>query len=264
MNSIDFVSTPEGFGYMYEFFVKKMNDNKRLFKLRTQDNSENLGIGYIDGLKEQYDANQLMAYMNGEFVNLTSGTVYKNFKRFDNNTNVVEQPGELLHVGIDFNITKMSAVIHVVRNGIAYAVNELVDLYDTQAVVNALKQTYPRHNIYCYPDASGRARSTSGRSDVDILEGAGFKIFAHGANPAVKDRVNAMNRMFMNGNGLRSYYINTATCPLYTEALEQLSYKKGEPDKSNGLDHVCDGGGYFIAYRFPIRQNVVKSSWDND
>lgn len=262
INSIDFVSTPEGFGYMYEFFVKKMNDNKILFNLKTQDNIENLGIGYIDGLKELYDTNQLRAYMGGEFVNLTSGTVYKNFDRFENSTTITEQPGELLHVGIDFNITKMSAVIHVIRNGIAYAVNELVDLYDTQSVVDSIKQKYSNHNIYCYPDASGRSRSTSGRSDVQILEQGGFKIFANAANPFIKDRVNAMNNMFRNSKTIKKYYVNTDRCPLYTEALEQLNYKNGEPDKSRGLDHVCDAGGYFISYRFPIIGKLFKTKWN--
>ncbi|MDH3382243.1 MAG: terminase family protein, partial [Flavobacteriaceae bacterium] len=54
-NCIDFVCTPEGFGYMYNFFVEKANDNKILYTLKTLDNRDNLGEGYIDGLREQYD-----------------------------------------------------------------------------------------------------------------------------------------------------------------------------------------------------------------
>jgi hypothetical protein len=47
-------------------------------------------------------------------------------------------------------------------------------------------------------------------------------------------------------------------CPVYVEGLEQQAYNKhGEPDKTSGLDHALDAGGYFITYKFPILKRVA-------
>ena len=90
------------------------------------------------------------------------------------------------------------------------------------------------------------------------------------ANPFVKDRVLAMNQMICSveegvANPLgremrgdkpvkRRLRVNVDRCPAFVEALEKQAYdKNGEPDKSAGLDHLNDGAGYFVSYRFPIR-----------
>jgi len=240
-NCIDFVSTPEGFGYMYEFFVKNANEHKQLFRISTLDNKDNLGEGYIEGLRQQYDAGQLKAYLEGEFVNLTSGSVYKDFDRKRCHTDRSIKPLERLHIGMDFNITNMSAVVHVIENGIFYAVDELTNLYDTEAMVNMINHKFGKHKITIYPDASGKNRNTSGLSDIRMLQNAGYNIKAPNKNPFVRDRVNSMNMAFRNGK----YFVNSHNCPEYVAALEMIAYKNGEPDKTSGLDHITDGGGYF-------------------
>ena len=204
-------------------------------------------------MEETYTDEQLSAYLMGEFVNLNSGIVYKNFDRHLNHTDEVQATGELLHVGMDFNIENMPAVVHVVRHDTPIAVAELTGIYDTQEMCDKLREKYPDHTIVVYPDASGKNRSTSGKSDVEILDGDGFTVNVPGVNPFVKDRVNAMNRMFHNTRtGERRYLVNTDRCPEYTEALEKQGYKNGAPDKTTGFDHVLDAGGYFIHYRYPI------------
>lgn len=77
--------------------------------------------------------------------------------------------------------------------------------------------------IYIYPDASGDSRKSSNASATDIaqLKQAGFNVVVNASNPPVKDRINAMNAMFCNGNGERRYKVNVKRCPVYTESLEQ-------------------------------------------
>ena len=243
-NSIDFVSTPEGFGYMYNFFVKKANDNKVLYRLSTLANAHNLGDGYIDGLKELYDEEQLRAYLLGEFVNLTSGTVYRNFDRSINHSDRKIKPDDILHIGMDFNITNMSAVVHVIDD-YPIAVAEITNVYDTEAMILQLQRF--SNKIVIYPDASGKNRKTSGDSDMDLLKYAKFTLRHGKSNPSVRDRVNAMNKGFKNSQGLPEYKVNTNQCPEYTESLEKQGYKNDEPDKTTGFDHLNDAGGYFIA-----------------
>ncbi len=60
-----------------------------------------------------------------------------------------------------------------------------------------------------------------------------------------------MNRAFEHGH----VKVNAKRCPEFAKALEQQAYdKNGEPDKSSGLDHINDAGGYAIAYEFPVEK----------
>lgn len=244
-NQIDYVCTPEGFTYMHKFFIKQDNNNKALFRLKTSDNKANLTSSYIQNLTEQYTEQQLKAYLNGEFVNLTTGTVYRNYDRQLNNTTRQIKEGEVLHVGMDFNITNMNAVIHVIDN-IPHAVAEITGAYDTSEMVAIINQRYKGHSIVIYPDASGKARSTSGKSDIQILREARYTIRTMNKNPLVRDRVNALNIALMNNKGERKYLVNSNNCPVYADALEQQTYKNGVPDKTSGHDHITEAGGYFI------------------
>ncbi|MGT3256366.1 phage terminase large subunit family protein, partial [Yersinia enterocolitica] len=101
----------------------------------------------------------------------------------------------------------------------------------------------------------GDSRKSSHASTTDIaqLKQAGFNVVVNDSNPPVKDRINAMNAMFCNGNGERRYKVNVMRCPVYTESLEQQVWAdNGEPDKSADNDHPNDAGGYFIVKQFPI------------
>jgi hypothetical protein len=254
-NSIDFVSTPEGYSYMYNFFSKNANDNKKLFVLNTLDNKENLGEGYIDGLRELYDEHQLKAYLSGEFINLTNANVYYKFNRIANHSNEIQGSRDTLYIGMDFNIGNMSAVVHIIKEH-PIAVDELTGIYDTAQMCNIIKEKYPDNKIIIYPDASGKQRRTSTTTtDIEILKNAGFKVNARNQNPYVTDRVKNMNRMFLNGNNEINYYVNTRTCQEYTEALERMSNdKNGVPDKTSGFDHITDAGGYFLYYEYPLKE----------
>jgi len=260
-NQIDFVSTPEGFAYMYDFFEKKHNDNKLLLRLSTMANEDNLAGGYIQGLREQYTEEQLKAYLNGEFVNLTSGTVYYKFDRQLNNSLRIAQKHDTLYVGLDFNIGNMSAVIHVVDDK-PIAVDEITKAYDTESISLILKEKYPNNRILVYPDASGSQRQTNAtKTDIQILKDNGFVVRAKSKNPFVSDRVKNMNRMFCDGNNKINYLVNTVKCPEYTESLERLSYKGGVPDKTSGFDHITEAGGYFIYYEYPLKKKTAGIAW---
>ena len=259
-NLLDFVSTPEGFKFLYGFFVKNAKPSRFLIKGRTQDNPK-LADSYIETLKESYTAEQIQAYLDGEFVNLTSGIVYKNYDRDDNNTDRVIETGQgkkdILHIGMDFNITKMSGIVHVIDD-IPKAVEEIIGAYDTAEMIRTINTRYPGHSIVVYPDASGSNRSTSGKSDIQLLKEAGFVVRSLKKNPFIRDRVNAMNLAFCNLKGDRNYLVNYNNCPVYCESLEQQSYKNGEPDKSTGTDHPNDAGGYFI-YKLGKRKQIRMS-----
>jgi hypothetical protein len=261
-NTVAVGTTPEGFRFVYERWKKSPPSAEyELIKASTYSNARNLPADYIASLEADYPANLLQAYLEGEFVNLTSGAVYPEYDRTLNGSSEVIRPGEHLHIGMDFNVGKMSAVVFVQRNGDPHAVNELTGILDTPAMILALKRKFPNHAIFVYPDASGgnRKSNNASHSDIALLRQAGFNVLANAANPFVKDRVLSVNRMIHAG-GKRRLRVNADMCPAFAEALEKQAYDKhGEPDKTSGFDHLADAGGYFIAFRFPvISGRVIK------
>lgn len=263
-NGADVTCTPEGFKFLYKMFVVDLErhpDLKKLYGMvsaSTFDNVKNLPPDYISSLVSTYPLELIAAYINGEFVNLESGTVYYSFDRKVHDSKEVATDTDVLHVGMDFNIKQMAARIFVERVDGDHLVAELSDIYDTRAMIEALKARYRNHTINVYPDATGKdIRSTSAtESDFALLEAAGFHIFANPSNPRVKDRVNAVNKRFQLGK----LWVNVTRCPRSTADLEQQAWDKakGEPDKKHGQDHGNDAIGYCQSYRYP----VVKPAYD--
>lgn len=276
-NGIDVTTTPEGFKFVYNQFVKQVREKPELSKMygivkaSTYDNEINLPDDYIPSLLQSYPTQLMDAYINGEFVNLTSGTVYCAFSRQYNTCSDVIKEGEPLYIGMDFNVGKMASVAHVKREGFPYAVDEIVNAYDTPDMIQRIKERYWRYEggkylptcqIRIYPDASGDSRRSvnASKTDIALLREAGFVVCVNSSNPPVKDRINAMNSMFCNALGERRYRVNPDRCPSYTEALEQQPWAtNGEPDKTTGHDHVNDAAGYFIVKEYPVVRNFTTS-----
>jgi hypothetical protein len=105
-----------------------------------------------------------------------------------------------------------------------------------------------------YPDASGGFGSTrTSTSDIALLKQAGFDVFTKSKNPPVKDRVQAVNVMLKDAIGNVRMYVNIQRCKQFTKTLEQQGYVNGQPDKTSGLDHAGDAGGYAVWYNFPVQ-----------
>src|SRR5206468_3513820 len=133
-------------------------------------------------------------------------------------------------------------------------------ILDTPAMIAAIKSRYEGHAILVYPDASGgnRKSQNASESDIALLRAARFTVLSNPSNPAVKDRVLAMNQM-IHSEGKRRFRVNADKCPVLVECLEKQAYdKNGEPDKAGDLDHSPDAQGYFMTYRFPVRSRELQ------
>lgn len=268
-NGVDVTTTPEGFKFTYQQFKKAPAEKPSLAALygliqaSTYDNAKNLPADYIPSLFESYPKQLIAAYLRGQFVNLASGSIYPDFDRVLNNSFESIQEREPLMVGMDFNRLKMSAVAYIERDGWPVAAEEITDGRDTPYMARLLKERYldKGHAVTVYPDASGGNSSSknASESDLSILREHGLTVRANPTNPAVVDRINAVNALICNGEGVRRLKVNTLRCPKLTESLEQQVYdKNGEPDKSNGLDHLNDAAGYPIAYLWPIVKKTAQ------
>jgi hypothetical protein len=270
LNGIDVTTTPEGFKFVYQQFVKAVREKPELAQLygmvqaSTYDNAKNLPDDYIPSLRLTYPPQLIEAYIRGQFVNLASGSVYPNFDRVLNHTGEQIKPHEPLHVGMDFNVLNMHAMVSVIRDDKPLTLAELAKVRDTPQMARMLKERFvdKGHAVAVYPDASGGNTSTknASESDLSILRQAGFTVRTNPANPAVKDRVNAVNALLLNDAGQRRWKVNTDACPVLTESLEQQAYDtNGEPDKSTGHDHAPDAAGYFLVNRWPITPRMTSA-----
>ncbi len=255
-NSAAVATTPEGFRFVYRLWRAEQRPGYRLITAPTRSNPF-LPKGYIDNLRATYPPQLLDAYLEGRFVNLTSGAVYPDFSRSLNHADAEIRPGEPVHAGIDFNVGNCTAIIAVVRDGLPVIAGEWTGVRDTPALARLLKENYldRGHAVTVYPDASGAGHRSvnASASDIQILKDHRLGIVAGPVNPPVKDRIAAVNALILDGDGKRRLAIDSGRCPTLVECLEQQIYTTGgEPDKSAGRDHAPDALGYLIHARWPL------------
>lgn len=242
-------TTPEGFSAAYELFEKMKIG--RIIRAKTYDNPF-LPQDFIDDLVKNYPPNLLEAYVNGKFVNLTSGSVYSYFNRVNHNTDRMAKDTEVLHIGQDFNIGGSISIVFLIDGDKMYAVDE-INSHDSFSIGGNVRKRYESNKVVVYPDASGNKGTTNAtQSDIEILQDSGFIIDAPKSNGRVQDRVNAVNALFSHGR----LFVNVNKCPRLTEALEQQAYdKNGDPEKFSGagtIDDYLDAFGYAVVRKFPI------------
>lgn len=259
-NRVSAYSTPEGFNFTYEQWAQNKNPEYQYVKARTSSNPF-VASSYEESLRATYAGPLVDAYLNGEWVNMKSGSVYKCYDRMSHNSTETIRPGETLYIGCDFNVMHQAATIYVKRAGghEFHAVAELCDMYDTPEMIEIIKERWQSkgHQIVMYPDCSGSARHAANASisDIALLKQAGFIVRAKSKNPPVKDRIAATNAAFTKGR----LFINQTACPTVAKCLEQQSYNdNGEPDKKNGFDHQNDATTYPIAYEMMINKPLFQ------
>lgn len=255
------IGTPKGFNHCYDTYLDgqgKEPDHKSW--LYTSVDGGNIPAEEIEAARRRMDPRTFRQEYLASFENY-QGVIYYCFDRRKNHTDDTVKPGDTLHIGMDFNVSKMAAVVFVIRDDLPRAVDEFAEVFDTPAMIEKIKTRFGGHVISVYPDASGQNRKSSNasESDLSLLRKAGFQVIVDSSNPSVKDRINSMNAVLCNAYEERRLLVNTNKCPTYTLCLERQVYDdKGEPDKKGGFDHMNDAGGYFIAKRYPIQSKQLQ------
>lgn len=258
-NSIAAVTTPDqGFsGFVYDRWVVRADDSTELIKASTLSNPY-LPDGYVDQIRANYDPALAEMYINGEFVSLTQNKVYHYFDRVRHASSRTTQPGDRLHIGVDFNVGGCCAVAFVIEDGNPIAVDEFVS-HDTRDIINNLQSRYSGMDVTLYPDASGKSeRTNASASDIDILQNAGYRVDAPPSNPFIRDRINAVNSLLAHGR----IGVNIERCKNFVQAMETQGYNdRGDPEKFNShpaIDDWVDGAGYCLSFLFPVVKPVAQ------
>jgi hypothetical protein len=250
-----FIGTPKGRNHFYDLWAKGIDgsDDWSSFQYTTLQGG-NVPEEEVEAARADLDERTFNQEYRAEFVTY-SGLIYYGFSREDSVLDTSDVSGTL-HIGMDFNLDPMSAVICIRKGEKLYAVDEIV-MYgsNTDEMVQEIKSRYPNRQIIIYPDPASRQRKTSagGRTDLSILQNAGFAVKAKNSHALVRDRINAVNSRLLSANKQRHLFVSPK-CKQTIKSLERQTYKEGTsvPNK-DGFDHMNDALGYLIEYLFPVR-----------
>ena len=252
-----FCGTPKGYGnWSYEMFLKGKQDNEwESFQFTTIEGGM-VSKEEIEQAKQDIDIRTFRQEFEGTFENY-AGAVYYNFHPVDNVIKKDIDWHKPFHIGMDFNVDPMSACVSQIEKDKIYVVDEIV-IYssNTDEMCQEIKDRYgTKVPIFIYPDPASRQRKTSagGRTDLSILQNAGFKVKVKHKHPAVRDRINAVNSKLKDSNGNRHIFVSHS-CKTIIKGLQRQTYKENTniPDKEDGFDHMNDALGYMIDFLKPL------------
>ena len=252
-----FIGTPKGRNHFYDLWTKGADENLdwRSFQYTTIEGGH-VDQQEIESAKRDLDERTFNQEYQAQFVNY-SGIIYYNFNR-EESVARCKDDGSLLHVGMDFNLDPMSAVLAIREGSTIKIVDEIVIFgSNTDEIVDEIKTRYPNRQICVYPDPAARQRKTSagGRTDLSILQNAGFSVKVRERHSAIRDRINSVNARLKSADGERHLVIDPR-CKQVIRSLERQTYKEGtsQPDKDSGFDHMNDALGYLIDFLYPIKR----------
>ena len=294
-----FIGTPRGYNHFYDLYAAVQGQsNWKTFQFTTEEGG-NVSKSELSSATHELDERTYRQEFQARFENLTSGLVYYAFERSSNVADVEYKQGVSLCWSLDFNINPMCSIIAQIAeraprvdNRWFTAIREseeqptrrlqvideivLPDAHTNAAcqaflerTANLLDREYGRVRVDVYGDATGDSRRSSAtRTDWQLVRdffqsySDRFEAFFHvrSTNPAVRDRVNAVNARLCNQAGSRGLFIHSR-CRQLIQDFERVQWKTdahGNPmneiDKSDPMrTHLSDALGYMIAQEFPLR-----------
>ena len=256
--------TPKGYGnWSYEMYLKgKQDDQWQSFQYTTVQGGM-VSKEEIEQAKQDIDIRTFRQEFEGTFENY-AGAVYYNFHPVDSVVDKQINWNKPLHIGMDFNVSPMSSCVTQIEKDKIYVVDEIV-IYssNTDEMCQEIRDRYgSKMQIIIYPDPASRQRKTSagGKTDLSILQNAGFKVKVKHRHPSIRDRVNAVNSKLKDSNGNRYIFVSNS-CKTMIKGLQRQIYKENTniPDKEEGFDHMNDALGYLIDYIKPLTSTMPYS-----
>ena len=257
-----FITTPTGRNWAYDLYQRGLDPTEHQWESFQYTTIEggNVTEEEIEAARRDLDARTFRQEYEATFEEYANRIYYA----FNHKENIRFYEGptpNLIYVGLDFNVSMLSATLFTRQGNVIHAFDE-VALYssNTAEMAAELQARYPKSRFWVYPDPAGAARKTSaeiGVTDHTILRNAGFTVKVPHAHNAVKDGINAVNSKLCNAKGEHTFFVDPK-CKKTIESLEKHSFKEGTsiPCKDSGFDHFSDAIRYFIDYEFPVRRDV--------
>lgn len=262
------ISSPDGYNWfwkMYSEYIDGSDPEWAVFHYTTLDGG-NVSEEEVERAKRTLTAKEFRKEYMASFETMAD----RIYEEYDSDKNDCLEIDPLwgqsdIHVGMDFNVRPMTAAISVIERDkelgeCIYFFDEIVTegFSNTQQMCDKIKGRYPNATVYVYPDPTGNKHQPSapiGVTDMTILRDNGFIVCAPHAPYASKDKWNTVNTAMCSADGKRKVFVSKEKCPHLSDSLNGFVFKEnGEPDKSQGFDHITDAMAYEICYKLPIRK----------
>ncbi len=258
--------------WLYEYFIEgaKKHANRRVFFSRTYDNPY-LSPLYVAGLLKDLDPKKARRYVEGEWIDLNSETVYYAYSSSENfrQTDYEWDLRSPIYLAWDFNIgvgKPLSMCCFQYINDEFHFGKEVVvegmrtaDSVEELIEKGVLDLQVPKF-IVC-GDASGKHKDTRNRKNdyeiiMDLLvnyetkDGRRLNVERQVplANPTIRSRHNRVNAYCLNKAGQRRLFVY-AGCPMLHKGFRLVELKKNADyieDDSKDYQHVTTAAGYGI------------------
>ena len=261
-----FTGTPKGHNWFYDLYQKGKDPNEQDWSSHLYTTREG---GWVEEDELEQAKNDLSASVYRQEYEATwetySGLIYSNF---DIEKNVrhkqMTEEDKILYIGIDFNVSPISAVVGIINNNVIDIVEEIrIFGSNTQELCDEILTRYPNRKIIAFPDPSCVQRRTSagGKTDLSILQNNGFVCKVLKSHMPVRDRINSVNSKLCNANNLRTLFISPK-CKNVVNTLVKQTFKEGTsvPNKTHGIDHLGDALGYLVSYLYPIKRDMGQQT----
>lgn len=263
------LGVPDGLNHYYDMAQYALSGNDPLWKQYHWKSAEILPPDVIEAAKRTMSARQFRQEYEGSFET-ASGRIYEDYSR-ESHTNELIQPHEQLCWMHDQNFTPLSSAIGVIRDDNLYLLDEIVltSAVSKQSAMEFVEKYKDHQNkhVKIYGDAAGKAGEKHGHaSDYTDIEGVlkanGWKYTrcVKAANPAIKDRQNAVRAKVCNAVGERHLFINPSKAPWCDKGLSTVQLKKGstfQEDDSNQYQHITTAIGYMVESLWPVRDKAT-------
>ena len=256
---IFFSTTAQGLGGTYQLIEYLKEKKLPYIKIRgrTQDNT-NLAPSQLKLLRGLYTEEEAKAYLDGEFVNLSTGRVYPEFNAKQHVYMPFSiKPDEVIYVGQDFNAGYNAAVEMIERNGKIYIVNTHHWGYVGDAA-RRLRELHPTNRIIMIPDANGKEIMSG---FVEEFEKYNVEICWNNINPSILERITALNKAFRFGNLFVFDGLKKLQMGFETRDFDD----NGKPRKGKGpnaLDHendACEYGFWHIIHTIKGYDKILEA-----
>ncbi len=238
-------TTPKGYNWVYDVFVKERRDNYSVIYATTHDNPH-LSREYLAELESSYSGSFYQQEILGKFVQ-HEGLVYQEFSRAVHIVEKLPERFSRIIAGVDFGYTNPSVilVIGVDYDGRAYIIEEFyqrrVMITELVGVAEELNKKYRIETFYCDP---------SEPQFIEAFRQAGLN--AVEAENAILPGINEVSaRLKVQGDGKPRLFVHSSCVNTIME-FENYAYpeaKEGKPQQEKPLklfDHAMDALRYAV------------------
>lgn len=254
-----FIGVPEGLNHYKEVADYAASGKDHDWGFYTWRSSEILPPEEVEAARRVLDSRTFRQEYEASFEG-SSGRAYYAYDEARHEVPGLEIRKSLkLAVCCDFNVDLCVWEVAQTDGRTVWVLDEIaLRNTNTAEMARALLARYGAHKagFVVYGDAAGMSRSTAGMSDYAILSEMGLRTQrVRRSNPAVRDRLNAVNSLLVSSSGDVRLFLHPR-CAHLKRDFETVEWRSGgaEIDKSDPeRTHASDALGYFVEYEFPLR-----------